>query len=63
MSLKNRRIFVYIVCLIKICLSLSDEANKIKPLNIKKEHGNFSNPRNFEPNIQNGFGKIHFHKN
>jgi len=36
MSLKNMRIFVYIFCLIKICLSLSDEANKIKSLNIKK---------------------------
>ena len=36
MSLKNRRIFVYIFCLIKICLLLSDEGNKRKPLNVKK---------------------------
>ena len=28
-----RRIFVYTFCLINICLSLSDDANKIKTLN------------------------------
>ena len=32
----NRRVFVYSFCLINICLSLSDEANKIKPLNIER---------------------------
>ena len=31
-----RRIFVYTFCLINICLSLSDEANKIKTLNIER---------------------------
>ena len=30
----NRRVFVYTFCLINICLSLSDHANKIKTLNI-----------------------------
>ena len=35
MPLKNMQIFVYIFCLTKIYLSLSDEANKMKPLNIK----------------------------
>ena len=30
-----RRIFVYTFCLINICLSLSDDANKIKTLNIE----------------------------
>ena len=33
----NRRIFVYTFCLINICLSLSDDANKIKTLNIERE--------------------------
>ena len=28
--------FVYVFCLINICSSLSNEANKIKPLNIEK---------------------------
>ena len=32
-----RRIFVYTFCLINICLSLSDDANKIKTLNIERE--------------------------
>ena len=32
----NRRIFVYTFCLINICLSLSDDANKIKTLNIER---------------------------
>ena len=32
----DRRIFVYSFCLINICLSLSDEANKIKPLNVER---------------------------
>ena len=32
----NRRIFVYTFYLINICLSLSDDANKIKTLNIKR---------------------------
>ena len=31
-----RGIFVHIFCLINICSSLSDEANKIKPLNIER---------------------------
>ena len=31
-----RRIFVYTCCLINICLSLSDDANKIKTLNIER---------------------------
>ena len=31
-----RRIFVYSFCLINICLSLSDDANKIKTLNIER---------------------------
>ena len=31
----NRRIFVYTFCLINICLSLSDDSNKIKTLNIE----------------------------
>ena len=35
-SLSYRSIFVYIFCLINICLSLSDEANKIKSLNVEK---------------------------
>ena len=33
---RNRRIFVYTFCLINICLSLSDDANKIKTLNIER---------------------------
>ena len=32
----HRRIFVYSFCLIDICLSLSDDANKIKTLNIER---------------------------
>ena len=32
----SRRIFVYTFCLINICLSLSDDANKIKTLNIER---------------------------
>ena len=32
----NRRIFVYTFCLIYICLSLSDDVNKIKTLNIER---------------------------
>ena len=32
----NRRIFVYTFCLINICLPLSDDANKIKTLNIER---------------------------
>ena len=31
-----RRIFVYTFCLINICLSLSDDSNKIKTLNIER---------------------------
>ena len=31
-----RRIFVYTFCLINICLSLYDDANKIKTLNIER---------------------------
>ena len=31
-----RRIFVYNFCLINICLSLSDDANKVKTLNIER---------------------------
>ena len=31
-----RRIFVYTFCFINICLSLSDDANKIKALNIER---------------------------
>ena len=31
-----RRIFLYTFCLINICLSLSDDANKIKTLNIER---------------------------
>ena len=31
-----RRIFAYTFCLINICLSLSDDANKIKTLNIER---------------------------
>ena len=31
-----RRIFVYTFCLINICLPLSDDANKIKTLNIER---------------------------
>ena len=34
--LANRRIFVYTFCLINICLSLSDDANEIKTLNIER---------------------------
>ena len=33
---RYRRIFVYTFCLINICLSLSDEVNKIKTLNIER---------------------------
>ena len=32
----NRWIFVYIFCLINICSSIFNEANKIKPLNIER---------------------------
>ena len=32
----NRRIFVNTFCLINICLSLSDDANKMKTLNIER---------------------------
>ena len=32
----NRRIFVYTFCLINMYLSLSDDANKIKTLNIER---------------------------
>ena len=35
-ELQYRRIFVYTFCLINICLSLSDDANKIKTLNIER---------------------------
>ena len=35
-SSQYRRIFVYTFCLINICLSLSDDANKIKTLNIER---------------------------
>ena len=35
-SYDNRRIFVYTFCLINICLSLSDDSNKIKTLNIER---------------------------
>ena len=35
-TLVYRRIFVYTFCLINICLSLSDDANKIKTLNIER---------------------------
>ena len=31
-----RRMFVYTFCLINLCLSLSDEANKIKTQNIER---------------------------
>ena len=34
--LSCRRIFVYTFCLINICLSLSDDANKIKAKNIER---------------------------
>ena len=34
--LSCRRIFVYTFCLINICLSLSDDANKIKTKNIER---------------------------
>ena len=32
----NRRVFVYTFCLINIWLSLSDDAHKIKNLNIER---------------------------
>ena len=32
-----RRIFVYTFCLINICLSLSDDTNKMKTLNIERK--------------------------
>ena len=35
-SFRYRRIFVYTFCLINICLSLSDDANRIKTLNIER---------------------------
>ena len=35
-ALSCRRIFVYTFCLINICLSLSDDAYKIKTLNIER---------------------------
>ena len=35
-SASYRRISVYTFCLINICLSLSDDANKIKALNIER---------------------------
>ena len=34
--LRTSNFFVYTVCLINICLSLSDDANKIKTLNIER---------------------------
>ena len=37
LTMLYRRIFVYTFCLINICLSLSDDANKIKTLNIERE--------------------------
>ena len=36
LSISYRRIFVYTFCLNNICLSLSDDANKIKTLNIER---------------------------
>ena len=48
------RIFVYI-----FCSSLSDEANKRKPLNIERA---FSYLSKFEPDIPNGSGEILFQK-
>ena len=40
-------------------LITSDEADKIKPLNIKK-HNNFSYLWKFEPDIPHDFGEILF---
>ena len=33
-----RQIFVYTFCLINICLSLPDDANKVKTLNIERHN-------------------------
>ena len=33
---KYRQIFVYTFCLINVCLSLSNDANKIKTLNVER---------------------------
>ena len=54
-----RRIFVYTFCSINICLSLSDDANKIKTLNIER-HNSLSFLWKFESNSSNGFGEILF---
>ena len=54
-------ILVYICYLISIDLSLSDEANIMKFLNLK-EHNNFSYLWKFEPDRPNSFGEILFEK-
>ena len=56
-----RWILVYICCLISTDLSLSDEANIMKFLNLK-EHNNFSYLWKFEPDGPNSFGEILFEK-
>ena len=51
------RILVYIFCLISIGLSLSDDANKMKFLNIESaQQMNFSYLWKLEPDIPNSFG-------
>ena len=42
-----------------LCLSLSDDANKIKTLNIERQNS-FSYLWKFDPNAPNGFGEILF---
>ena len=58
----NRRIFVYIFCLISIGLSLSGEGMIKWNLWISKEHNynNFNYLWKFEPDIPNSFGEILF---
>ena len=53
------RIFVYTFCLINICLSLSDDANKIKNPEYWKGI-TVSFLWKFESNSSNGFGEILF---
>ena len=54
-----RRIFVYTFCLINICLSLSDDANKIKT-EYWKGITVYVFFWKFESNSSNGFGEILF---
>ena len=58
----NKRIFVYTFCRINICLSLSDDANKIKTVNIERVITVLVFFLKFESNSSNGFGEVLFQK-